>query len=294
MTGRGEKVETLDPAFRLTNIARMERAATPEIETPDGARLYVRAWGRGRPVVFVHGWAVTCDIFQYQMAALSARALCVAYDKRSHGRSSDPGQGYRYDRLADDLAAVLDRLDLRDVVLVGHSMGPAEIVRYLSRHGGARISSLVLISSALPFIMKTADNPDGVEPAQLALRRERLAADAPKFLADNARSFVLPETSPETAAWIAAMGAQASLKALIDLNHTITETDLRAEVASIRAPTLVIHGEQDKSAPLELTGKRTAALIAGSRLEVYEGAPHGLLVTHVDRLNRDLAGWIDA
>src|SRR5439155_13458409 len=117
--------------------------ATATVETPDGARLFCRAWGAGRPVVFVHGWAVNCDVWQYQMAPLSAHAWCIAYDKRGHGRSSDPGRGYDYDTLADDLAAVLDQLDLRDVVLVGHSMGPAEIVRYLSRHGSARISRVV-------------------------------------------------------------------------------------------------------------------------------------------------------
>jgi pimeloyl-ACP methyl ester carboxylesterase len=262
--------------------------------TPDDAQLFVRAWGHGRPVVFVHGWAVTCDVWQYQMAALADRARCVAYDKRGHGRSGDPGDGYSYDALADDLASVLERLDLRDVVLVGHSMGPAEIVRYLSRHGAGRVARLVLISSALPFMMRTADNPDGIDPSIFAERRKSWLQDMPAFLAQNARAFVLPATSAETVEWVAGMGAQASLRALIALNHTITETDLRKEVAQIRLPTLVIHGEQDKSAPLDLSGRRTAAMIPGSRLDVYEGAPHGLLLTHQDRLARDLAGWIAA
>ncbi|HEY3947391.1 alpha/beta hydrolase [Phenylobacterium sp.] len=269
-------------------------ASPAEVETRDGVRLHVRAWGQGRPVVFVHGWAVTCEVFQYQMAALSAQARCIAYDKRGHGRSSDPGSGYGYDDLADDLAAVLERLDLHDVVVVGHSMGPAEIVRYLSRHGSGRVSRLVLISSALPFMMRTADNPDGIDPAMFAARRKTWVQDMPKFLAENARGFVLPATSQPTVDWLAAMGAQASLKALIDLNHTITETDLRKEVAQVRLPSLVIHGAEDKSAPLDLAGRRTAAMIPGAQLKVYEGAPHGLLLTHADRLNQDLAGWIGA
>jgi pimeloyl-ACP methyl ester carboxylesterase len=232
---------------------------------------------------------VNCDIWQYQMAALADKARCIAYDKRGHGRSSDPGRGYDYDTLADDLASVLDHLDLRDVVLVGHSMGPAEIVRYLSRHGSERIAKLVLVSSALPFILKTADNPGGVDAAMLVARRSQWMQDMPKFLADNARAFVLPSASQETIGWVASMGTQASLKALVELNHAITETDFRREVTQIRLPTLVVHGEQDKSAPLELTGRKTAALIPNAHLRVYEGAPHGLLLTHRDQLVRDLA-----
>ena len=264
------------------------------IETRDGAALYSRSWGRGRPVVFVHGWAVNCDVWQYQMGALAQGARCIAYDKRSHGRSGDPGRGYDYDTLADDLATVLEHLDLRNAVLVGHSMGSAEIVRYVSRHGAGRVSRLVLISSALPFMMKTPDNPAGIDAAVFAERRKPWMQDMPKFLAENAKSFVLPSSSPETASWLASMGAQASLKALIDMNHTITETDLRKDVAQVRIPTLVVHGELDKSAPLDLAGKRTAEMIPGSQLKIYEGAPHGLLLTHQDRLAQDLLAWIEA
>lgn len=272
----------------------MKKRVTNTVETADGTKLYCRVWGEGVPVVFVHGWAVNCDIWQYQIIALSNSARCFTYDKRGHGRSVDPGRGYDYDTLADDLAAVLDEFDLRNVVLVGHSMGPAEIVRFLSRHGTARVSRLLLVSSALPFMSKTPDNPDGIDPSVFEQRRRQWQQDMPKFLATNARSFVMPETSPETVAWIANMGAQASLKALVDLNHVITETDLRAEVARVTLPTLIIHGEQDKSAPLELTGKMTAKMIRGSQLKTYEGAPHGLLVTHQDRLNSDLLNWIKA
>jgi pimeloyl-ACP methyl ester carboxylesterase len=263
-----------------------------EITVGDGTVLFYRAVGDGRPVVFVHGWAVNCDIWQYQLNHLSAHGRCYAYDKRGHGRSGDPGRGYDYDTLADDLHGFLDRLDLKDVVLVGHSMGPAEIVRALSRHGRSRISRLVLISSALPFILKGPDNPEGIDAAVFEQRREQWSQDMPKFLAANARSFVLPETSAETVAWVASMGAQASLKTLIDLNHAITETDLRADVARIRLPTLVIHGAQDKSAPIDLTGKQVTEMIPGSLFKVYDGAPHGLLLTHRDQLNNDLAEWV--
>jgi non-heme chloroperoxidase len=267
--------------------------ATTTVETADGTKLFCRIWGTGRPVVFVHGWAVNSDVWQYQMVPLSAHARCIAYDKRGHGRSSDPPRGYDYDTLADDLASVLEQLDLRDVVLVGHSMGPAEIVRYLSRHGSGRISRIVLISSALPFMLKTSDNPEGIDAAVFEDRRKQWLQDMPKFLAANARAFVTAETSAETVAWIASLGLQASLKALLDVNHAVTETDLRADVAQVTLPTLIIHGAEDKSAPLELTGTRTAALIPGSQFKVYEDAPHGLLLTHQDRLNRDILGWIN-
>jgi non-heme chloroperoxidase len=262
------------------------------IETGTGARLFYRTWGAGRPIVFVHGWAVSADVWQYSMASLSQHVRCIAYDKRGHGRSSDPGQNYDYDGLANDLAALLDRLDLHNVVLVGHSMGPPEIVRYLTRHGTARVAKLVFISPALPFMMKSSDNPDGIDASVFAERRTQWLKDMPKFLAANARTFVLPETSAETVTWIASLGQQASLKALIDLNHAIAETDLRKEVMQIVLPTLIIHGAQDKSAPLDLTSKRLVSMIRGSQLKIYDGAPHGLLLTHQERLNQDLLDWV--
>jgi len=262
------------------------------IETVTGVRLFYRTWGAGRPIVFVHGWAVSCDVWQYPMASLSQHTRCVAYDKRGHGRSSDSGQDYDYDALANDLATVLEQLDLRNVVLVGHSMGPPEIVRYLTRHGTARVAKLVFISPALPFMTKTPDNPGGIDASLFAERRKQWLEDMPKFLVANARTFLLPETSAETVTWIASLGQQASLKALIDLNHAITETDFRKEVTRIELPTLIIHGTGDKSAPLELTSKRLVTMIRGSQLKIYDGAPHGLLLTHQDRLTEDLLDWV--
>jgi pimeloyl-ACP methyl ester carboxylesterase len=254
--------------------------------------LFYREWGAGRPIVFVHGWAVNCDVWQYQLMALSTHTRCIAYDKRGHGRSTDPGSGYDYDTLADDLACVLEDLNLTDVVLVGHSMGPAEIVRYLTRHGDARISRLVLISPALPFMLKTPDNPGGIDGAIFQNRRQQWSQDLPRFLAENARSIVMGETSAETVAWIAGMGLQAAPKALFDLNHAITETDLRADVGRVRLPTLIIHGSEDKSAPVALTSRVLARIVAQSELRIYDGAPHCLLVTHQSLLNADLDAWV--
>lgn len=267
------------------------REATPAaIETRDGVRLFLRDWGEGRPVVFVHGWSLASDAWQYQMIDLSGRGLrCVAYDRRGHGRSSDPGRGFDYDSLADDLAEVLDRLDLRRVVLVGQSMGAGDAVRYLTRHGAGRVDRLVLVSPATPFLLKAPDNPDGVERRVFDAIRAKLCTDLPKWMADNAPPYFLPETPPVTFQWGSRISYQASLKALVDGYRTLTETDLRPDLRALATPTVVIHGDRDASAPLDFTGRRTAALIPGAELRVYEGAPHGLYITHRERLNRDLA-----
>lgn len=265
----------------------------PFIETRDRASLFYKDWGAGKPVVFVHGWALHSDMWQYQMIHLAGQGLrCIAYDKRGHGRSSDPGRGYDYDTLADDLAALIERLNLRDVRLVSHSMGGGEIVRYLTRHGTGRIARIVLLASATPFLMKTADNADGVDKRYFDQLRAAWSKDFPKWLADNTKPFFVPETSPAMVEWGVRMCQQASLKALIDCNHAVTETDFRAELRKITVPALVIHGDADQSMPLALTGRKTAQLIPGSQIKVYEGAPHGLFITHLDRLNRDLLAFI--
>ncbi|MBO0723978.1 MAG: alpha/beta hydrolase [Blastocatellia bacterium] len=276
-----------------TRATAAKASRTPFIVTGDGASLFYKDWGNGRTVVFVHGWALNSDMWQYQMIHLTGLGLrCVAYDIRGHGRSSDPGRGYDYDTLAGDLAAVIEQLDLRDITLVAHSMGCGAAVRYLSHHGADRIARVALVSPSLPFILKTEDNPDGVDKTVLERVRAKFSRDFPKWLADNAPPFFTPETSPAMIQWGISMCLQASLKALIDCNRTDTETDFRAELPKITAPTLIIHGDKDVSAPLEFTGRKTTRLIPGSQLKVYEGAPHGLMFTHMDRFNRDLHDFI--
>src|SRR5215475_14622464 len=266
---------------------------TPFIATRDGASLFYKDWGKGEVVLFVHSWALNSDMWQYQMVHLAGQGLrCVAYDSRGHGRSSDPGRGYDYDTLAGDLAAVIEQLNLREVTLVGHSMGCGVVVRYLSSHGPRRVARVALVSPSLPFLLKTENNPDGVDKSVFERLRATWSKDFPKWLADNARPFFTPETSPEMIQWGINMCLQASLKALIDCNRADTETDFRAELPKITTPALIIHGDKDVSAPLELTGRKTARLIPGSQLKVYEGAPHGLMFTHMDRFNRDLHNFI--
>jgi non-heme chloroperoxidase len=264
------------------------------VETRDGTQLFYRDWGTGAPLVFLSGWALTSECWAYQMAPLSDGGLrCIAYDRRGHGRSSDPGRGFDYDTLADDLAAVLDRLDLQNVTLVAHSMAGGEAVRYLSRHGSKRVARVALIAATLPFMTKTADNPDGIDPTVFENgRRNVLMRDFPKALHDNLRPFVVPETSDALLSWIEGLMLECSMRAILDCNKALTATDFRAEVAKINVPTLIVHGDKDVSAPLAITGRKTAALLPSATVKIYEGAPHGLFLTHMERLNKDLQEFV--
>lgn len=280
----------------MTSTAPSHAAQAGEpgfVRTADGVNLFYRDWGQGEPVVFVSGWALPSDSWNYQMLALSEGGLrCVAFDRRGHGRSSDPGRGYDFDSLADDLAAVLDVLDLRGVTLVGHSMASGEIVRYLTRHGDDRVARVALIGATTPILFRTADNPGGVDATYFeAFRREELMRDFPRWVEDNFPPFVAPETTPQMRDWIRGMALRTSGKALVDTNRAITTADFRDELPKITVPTLVVHGDRDVTAPLDITGRRTAELVPGAKLLVYEGAPHGLFVTHMDRLNRDLSDF---
>ncbi len=267
----------------------------PFIAAKGGTPLFYKDWGSGKPVVFLSSWAMSSALWQYQMAPMVSHGLrCVAYDRRGHGRSAEPGSGYDYDTLADDLAAVLEELDLRDVMLIGHSMAPGEMVRYLTRHGSGRVSRMIFVAPTTPFGLKTPDNPQGVEREVFDRARAAWSLDYPKWLTENARGFVVADTSQAMIDWAMRLMMVPSLKTLLDCNQAIIETDFRAELPTVKVPTLIIQGDKDLSAPLDLTGRRTAKLMPNARLVVYEGAPHGLMLTHIDRLNRDLIGFAES
>jgi non-heme chloroperoxidase len=230
------------------------------------------------------------------MADLAGRGLrCIAYDRRGHGRSAEPGKGYEFDTLADDLTEVLEQLDLRDVTLVGHSMGCAEIVRYLSRQPVHRVARAVLISTITPLVVKTADNPAGVDEGVLEKGRTALARDRPHQVAIAAPSFFgAPQNSvsPEIMDWwVRLILDQCSLKVMLDLHRVFTRTDFSADLRKINVPVLLVHGNRDTSTPIDVTARRSVTLIPHCELKVYEGAAHGLPITHMEQLNADLLAF---
>jgi non-heme chloroperoxidase len=268
--------------------------------TTDNTELFFRDWGTGDPVVFVHGWGLNSDMWEYQLAALVDEGLrCVAFDRRGCGRSDQPGAGYDFDTLADDLAAVIDRLDLRDVTLVSHSMGSGEVARYLTRHGDDRIARVALISPTLPYLRRDETNPEGVDPALFEPIIAALRADRPGYLADLAPAALgvgLPgvDVSSALTAWALDLFMTSSPKASIDTVRTHTATDLRDDMASFTTPTLIVHGDRDALVPIEVSGRRAAEMIGDCTLSVYENASHWPFVTHRERLNAELLAFARA
>ncbi len=258
-----------------------------------GAQLFVRDWGMGPPILFLAAWSLTSDAWGYHMLAAKEQGFrAIAYDRRGHGRSSDPGRGYDYDSLADDLASVIRDRGLTGVTLVSHSMSSGEVARYFSRHGGRGIQRILFVAPTTPFLMRTADNPNGGPQDAMAAGRARLLPDFPGRIASQIGPFFTPETSPAMVEWIKSMMNQTSLLAVMEIARLMQETDFRPDVATINVPTLVIHGDKDASALLELTGRKTAALIPNARLKIYEGAPHGIPLTHAEEFQRDLIEFI--
>ncbi|MGO4407784.1 alpha/beta fold hydrolase [Bosea sp. RAF48] len=266
------------------------------LATKDGTEIYFKDWGTGRPILFSHGWPLSADMWDDQMLAVAlAGYRGIAFDRRGFGRSSQPWTGYDYDTMGDDIAALMETLDLKDAVLVGFSMGGGDIVRYIARHGASRVSKLVLISAVTPLFMKTADH-DGPDKSLFDGIRAGLLQDRPPFLENFNPLFYGTErghsVSPAIFRLTVQIGLQASLKATIDCVTAFSETDFRPDMAKIDVPALVIHGGDDMVVPLEATGALAAKMIKGAKLKVYEGAPHATTVTHKDRLNSDLLSFI--
>lgn len=282
---------TVRAAAAAANTAQ-RRSPPPAVRTRDGVGLFVRDWGEGRPVLFVHSWAMQSAMWAYQVADLSDQGLrCVAYDRRGHGRSDIPAGGYDMDTLADDLAQVVEQLDLKDVVLVGHSMGCGEILRYVARHGTSRVAGIAFLAPATPFVLQTADNPHGAPRASFEAMWAAWAKDFPRWVEDNKGPFFTPQTSPQLIDWTVRMMLETPAPIAIATSRATVNTDLRGDLAKIDRPTLVLHGDKDASAPLEITGRPTAAGIRGATLKVYPGAPHGLFLTHMDQVNADLLAF---
>jgi len=286
-------------AGSVTAAPPSSAAQSSLIETRDKTRIHFRDWGGGRPIVFVAPWGLCSDWWDIPVINFFERGWrCVSFDRRGHARSDDPSHGYDFDTLADDIAAVLDALDLQDVVLVGHSLGGAEVVRYLTRHRSRRVKHAVLIAPTTPFRLKTDDNPRGTPRETIEKNRESLKHDLPRLAAQAAPDFFgVPKNSVSTETmdwWCRMFLDRCSIKVLLELFKLMNETDFRSELPTIQTPMLILQGDIDKSAPLELTGRPTHELVAGSRLIVYENAAHGLPYTHTDRMLEDIIAFAGA
>jgi non-heme chloroperoxidase len=269
-------------------------------QATDGTTLYYRDHGDGPPIVLLSSQGLSSSMWQHLMVRLADRGFrCVALDRRGHGRSDDPGKGYDFDRFADDIGELLTLLDLRDVMLVGHSVGGAEAARYLTRHGSGRVSRLVLASTTLPFLARTADNPDGVPLAVMQSVWESWHSDWPRWIGENRPPFIgagLPgcAVSPEMIQLGMNDMLQTSLPALLQTSRAAVTTDFRAELREIGIPTLLIHGDSDASSPVEITGAKAVALVPGARLKIYQNAPHGLVATHLSQVEGDIVEFAAA
>jgi len=252
----------------------------------------------GSTVVLIHGWPLSHEMWDYQLAELPAHGLrVVAYDRRGFGKSSQTWDGYDYDTLADDLKAVLDELNLQNVTLVGFSMGGGEVARYMSRHGGARVAKVAFVSAVTPYLLKTDDNPDGVDPDVFDEITENLQKDRADFLKTFGKQFygVSLLSNPVSQAHLDGDFARAyvaSHKATLECAKSFAETDFRDDLTQIQVPALIIHGDSDKTVPIEASGERTANALPNAQYLVYDGAPHGLFVTEKDRLTADLLAFI--
>ncbi|WP_281825562.1 alpha/beta fold hydrolase [Jannaschia rubra] len=270
----------------------------PMIEAADGTRLHVKDWGEGRPVVLIHGWPLNADSWECQALPLARAGFrVVAYDRRGFGRSEQPFTGYDYDTMADDLAAVIDSLSLRDAAIFGFSMGGGEVARYMSRHDGKGVRQAGLISSVVPYMKKSQDNPDGVDPSVFEQMKEGLQKDRPGFLQDFFKGFYGMGTdaggvSDGILKWSWMMAMMASPKATIDCVDAFGTTDFRPDLAAFDVPTLVVHGTGDQTVPIDPSGRAAAQGIAGAELREYDGAPHGLTATHAEQLTDDMLRFL--
>ena len=261
-------------------------------------RLSYCDYGQGKPVILIHGWPLSKEMWEYQLEPLvSAGLRVIKYDRRGFGKSDKPWSGYDYDYLAADLKGLIDELELEDVTLVGFSMGGGEIARYFGNYGGKNISKVVLVSSILPYMLKTEDNPDGTPQDKFEEMFGKLKDDRIGFLDTFGKTFfginlVNHPVSAPLLQYYLNLQSVASGKATQDCMKAFAYTDLRADTAKINVPTLIIHGDADKTVPIDASSRAAVKLIPDSTLVEYAGAPHGLFYTEKERLNDDLVSFI--
>ncbi|HTV57558.1 MAG TPA: alpha/beta hydrolase [Verrucomicrobiae bacterium] len=269
------------------------------VTTKDGTRIFYKDWGKGQPIVFSHGWPLSADDWDVQMLYFGQRGYrVIAHDRRGHGHSDQTWDGNDMDTYADDLAAVMDALDVKDVLMVGHSTGGGEVARYLGRHGTKRVAKAALVSSITPFMLKTENNPNGAPIEVFDGLRTALAANRPQFYTDVTIPFYgynRPGAKVSEGIrqhwWL--QGMMGSVKAHYDCIKVFSETDLTEDLKKIDIPVLVLHSEDDQIVPIAAAGPAAAKLLKHGTLKVYSGLPHGMPTTHADIINTDLLAFFE-
>ncbi len=266
----------------------------PTISAKDGAKIFYKDWGSGQPVVFSHGWPLNADAWDDQLFFFASNGYrAIAHDRRGHGRSTQTFNGNDMNTYADDLAMLVEELDLKNAIHIGHSTGGGEVIRYIARHGTERVAKAVLVGAIPPFMLKTPDNPEGLPIEAFDQIRSGVGADRSQFYKDLSASFFGANRPGSTvsqgvrdAFWL--MSMQAGMPAAYDCIKAFSESDFREDLKKVDVPTLVIHGDDDQIVPINVGGLRSSKLISGATLKVYKGAPHGLFATHKQQFNADL------
>jgi non-heme chloroperoxidase len=281
-----------------TAAAAQARVTTTTVTTRDGTQIYYKDWGTGQPVVFSHGWPLSADAWDDQMVFLASRGYrCIAHDRRSHGRSSQPWNGNDMDHFADDLADLVEALDVTDAVHVGHSTGGGEVARYIGRHGTQRVAKAVLIGAVPPLMLKTAANPGGLPIEAFDAIRAGVIADRSQFFKDLTVPFYGGNRPGSTLSqgvrdsfWM--QGMQAGFKGAIDCIKAFSETDFTEDLKRFDVPTLILHGDDDQIVPIGASAMQSSKLVKGAQLKVYPGFSHGMCTISKDTINADLLAFI--
>ncbi|ABQ05223.1 alpha/beta fold hydrolase [Flavobacterium johnsoniae] len=289
-----------NPTLRDLNFDIHQLNTDKYIETAKNVKLYVKDYGKGKPVILIHGWPLSNEMWEYQIDFLVKNNYrVIAYDRRGFGKSSQPWDGYDYDTLSDDLSEIIEQLELENVTLVGFSMGGGEVIRYFSRHQGKGIAKVALISSIIPFLLKTEDNPEGRPKEKTEATAASIHEDRIGFLDNFGKIFfgvniINKPLSTPLLEYYRDLCSAASPRATLQCAESLNTTDFRDELHTIKVPTLIIHGTDDKNVPIEVSSEKTAKAIKDNTFIVYEGAPHGLFYTEKDKLNKDLLEFLDS